>query len=87
MSVRGMLNICALTSRIDVFDEKAEAAGTVFQSGVPIVMCGCVPSRYADEGLSDELPEIAAFVRHDEEDFAALLAQRKIVRFLKNSSR
>ncbi len=35
---------------------------------VPIVMCGCVPSRYADEGLADELPEIAAFVRHDEED-------------------
>ena len=35
---------------------------------VPIVMCGCVPSRYAGEGLADELPEIAAFVRHDEED-------------------
>lgn len=34
---------------------------------VPIVMCGCVPSRYA-EGLAEELPEVAAFVRHDEED-------------------
>ncbi|MBQ3267849.1 MAG: MiaB/RimO family radical SAM methylthiotransferase, partial [Atopobiaceae bacterium] len=34
---------------------------------VPIVMCGCVPSRYGDE-LPDELPEVAAFVRADEED-------------------
>ncbi len=33
----------------------------------PIIMCGCVPSRYAGE-LSEELPEVAAFVRHDEED-------------------
>ena len=35
--------------------------------GVPIIMCGCVPSRYGGE-LADELPEVAAFVRHDEED-------------------
>ncbi|MCR4870777.1 MAG: 30S ribosomal protein S12 methylthiotransferase RimO [Atopobiaceae bacterium] len=34
---------------------------------VPIIMCGCVPSRYGGE-LADELPEVAAFVRHDEED-------------------
>ncbi len=34
---------------------------------VPIVMCGCVPSRYGDE-LKDELPEVAAFVRTDDED-------------------
>lgn len=33
----------------------------------PIVMCGCVPSRYGDE-LAGELPEVAAFVRADEED-------------------
>ena len=33
----------------------------------PIIMCGCVPSRYGDE-LVDELPEVAAFVRADEED-------------------
>lgn len=30
-------------------------------------MCGCVPSRYGDE-LPEELPEVAAFVRTDEED-------------------
>ena len=34
---------------------------------VPIVMCGCVPSRYGRD-LPDELPEVAAFVRTDEED-------------------
>ena len=34
---------------------------------VPIVMCGCVPSRYGAE-LPPELPEVAAFVRADEED-------------------
>ena len=34
---------------------------------VPIVMCGCVPSRYGSN-LPDELPEVAAFVRTDEED-------------------
>lgn len=33
----------------------------------PIIMCGCVPSRYGDE-LARELPEVAAFVRADEED-------------------
>lgn len=35
--------------------------------GARIVMCGCVPSRYGSE-LPDELPEVAAFVRTDEED-------------------
>ena len=33
----------------------------------PIVMCGCVPSRYGDD-LPEELPEVAAFVRADAED-------------------
>ena len=34
---------------------------------LPIVMCGCVPSRYGSK-LLEELPEVAAFVRADEED-------------------
>ncbi len=34
---------------------------------VPIVMCGCVPSRYGAD-LPPELPEVASFVRTDEED-------------------
>lgn len=33
----------------------------------PIVMCGCVPSRYGSD-LPNELPEVAAFIRTDEED-------------------
>ena len=33
----------------------------------PIVMCGCVPSRYGKE-LEPELPEVAAFVPADQED-------------------
>lgn len=42
-----------------------EASGDV--SCAPIVMCGCVPSRYGED-LPDELPEVAAFVKADEED-------------------
>ena len=47
---------------LELADEIAQGVRTV-----PIIMCGCVPSRYAGE-LADELPEVAAFVRHDEED-------------------
>lgn len=35
---------------------------------LPIVMCGCVPSRYGTDELAQELPEVAAFVKADEED-------------------
>lgn len=34
----------------------------------PIVMCGCVPSRYGVDDLARELPEVAAFVPVAEED-------------------
>lgn len=47
---------------LELADEIAQGVRSV-----PIIMCGCVPSRYAGE-LADELPEVAAFVRHDEED-------------------
>ncbi len=33
----------------------------------PVVMCGCIPSRYGAE-VEDEMPEVAAFVPVDEED-------------------
>ena len=46
--------------------ELAEAARSGVRS-LPIVMCGCVPSRYGSE-LPAELPEVASFVRTDEED-------------------
>ena len=49
---------CTLT----LAEEAVECARSL-----PIVMCGCVPSRYGDD-LPSELPEVAAFVRHDEED-------------------
>ena len=42
---------------------------------VPIVMCGCVPSRYGDD-LPGELPEVAAFVRTDEEDGIVAVVDR-----------
>ena len=47
---------------LELADEVAEGVRRA-----PIVMCGCVPSRYGDE-LPRELPEVAAFVRTDEED-------------------
>ena len=47
---------------LELAEELAEGTRTR-----PIVMCGCVPSRYGDE-LVGELPEVAAFVRADEED-------------------
>lgn len=42
--------------------------------GRPLIMCGCVPSRYGDE-LAPELPEVAAFVRADEEDAIVSVVQ------------
>lgn len=43
---------------------QARADGAV---SAPIVMCGCVPSRYGEE-LESELSEVAAFVPAQEED-------------------
>ncbi|MDO4796420.1 MAG: 30S ribosomal protein S12 methylthiotransferase RimO [Coriobacteriales bacterium] len=41
----------------------------------PIIMCGCVPSRYGDE-LDDELPEVSAFVSvEDEEDIVRIVCE------------
>ena len=47
---------------LDLAEEAAEGARER-----PLVMCGCVPSRYGDE-LPPELPEVAAFVPVDAED-------------------
>ncbi|MGN0055584.1 MAG: 30S ribosomal protein S12 methylthiotransferase RimO [Atopobiaceae bacterium] len=41
----------------------------------PIIMCGCMPSRYGDQ-LQSELPEVAAFVRADDEDDIASVVRR-----------
>lgn len=42
---------------------------------VPIIMCGCVPSRYGGD-LNDELPEVAAFVKVEEEDGIVAVVER-----------
>lgn len=52
----------SIEATLELADEVAEGVRKR-----PIVMCGCVPSRYGDE-LCEELPEVAAFVRADEED-------------------
>ena len=66
-----LVNTCsflatATQESIEVTLQLAEEAQAGVRS-LPIVMCGCVPSRYGDE-LAEELPEVTAFVRTDEED-------------------
>lgn len=56
----------ATEESIEATLELAEDASEGVRS-LPIVMCGCVPSRYGD-ALPNELPEVSAFVRADEED-------------------
>lgn len=66
-----LVNTCsflasATSESIEVtLDLAEEAAGGVRTK--PIVMCGCVPSRYGSD-LVPELPEVQAFVPVDEED-------------------
>ena len=45
----------------------------------PIVMCGCLPSRYGDD-LPEELPEVAAFVPADKEDGIVSVVDRVLGR-------
>ena len=66
-----LVNTCSFlaSATSESIETTLELANEV-QDGVracPIVMCGCVPSRYGDD-LPSELPEGAAFVRTDEED-------------------
>lgn len=66
-----IVNTCSFlaSATSESIETTLELANEV-QDGVrscPIVMCGCVPSRYGDD-LPAELPEVAAFVRTDEED-------------------
>ena len=56
----------ATQESIEATLELAETAREGTRS-LPIVMCGCVPSRYGDE-LAEELPEVSAFVAANEED-------------------
>jgi ribosomal protein S12 methylthiotransferase len=66
-----IINTCsflasATSESIEMTLELAEEASGDVRSH-PIIMCGCVPSRYGSE-LPAELPEVAAFVNTDAED-------------------
>lgn len=66
-----IVNTCSFLSiatqeSIEATLQIAEEAKEGLRS-LPIVMCGCVVSRYGDE-LFNELPEVSAFVGADEED-------------------
>lgn len=65
-----LVNTCsflaeATSESIECTLELAEVAAEGVRE-VPLVMCGCVPSRYGDE-LEAELPEVRAFVPVDRE--------------------
>ncbi len=67
-----LINTCsflasATSESIETTLELAEEATEEGVRGLPIVMCGCVPSRYGDD-LPEQLPEVAAFVKADDED-------------------
>lgn len=52
----------SVEATLELAEERSEGV-----RACPIVMCGCVPSRYGD-ALAAELPEVAAFVRAEDED-------------------
>ena len=66
-----IVNTCSFLSVAtqESLEATLELAGIRDASAVraPIVMCGCVPSRYGDE-LAHELPEVSEFVPADQED-------------------
>ena len=74
-----LVNTCSfLVSATQESIEATLALAEEFAEGlrtVPIVMCGCVPSRYGND-LVGELPEVAAFVRTDEEDGIVAVVER-----------
>lgn len=67
-----LINTCSFL--VAATQESIEATLEIAELGregmrkLPIIMCGCVPSRYGGDELAQELPEVAAFVRADEED-------------------
>ena len=64
----------ATSESIETTLELAEMAAEGIRS-LPIIMCGCVPSRYGND-LIPELPEVSAFVRADEEDGIVSVVRR-----------
>lgn len=67
-----LINTCsflasATSESIETTLELAQEATDAQTLKLPIIMCGCVPSRYGAD-LPDQLPEVAAFVRTEDED-------------------
>lgn len=66
-----LVNTCSfLTAAVSESIETTLLLAEQIEEGVrevPIVMCGCMPSRYGGE-LPPEMPEVAAFVRAEDED-------------------
>ena len=66
-----LINTCSflVSATQESLDTTLEIAQQEEDGGrtLPIVMCGCVPSRYGAP-LADELPEVSAFVNADDED-------------------
>ena len=66
-----LVNTCSfLTAAVSESIETTLLLAEQIEEGVrdvPIVMCGCMPSRYGEE-LPPEMPEVAAFVRAADED-------------------
>lgn len=85
-----IVNTCSfLTSATQESIEATLELAEMRSEGVrrlPIVMCGCVPSRYGDE-LRRELPEVAAFVRADQEDGIASVVSAVLGRSVEPSEK
>lgn len=66
-----LVNTCSflLSATQESITTTLEVLEQVTQQNInaPVIMCGCVPSRYGTE-IADELPEVAAFVGADKED-------------------
>lgn len=76
-----IVNTCAfLTTATQESIEATLELASSFDEDVrstPIIMCGCMPSRYGSD-LYEELPEVAAFVPVDEEDAIADVVRRVV---------
>jgi len=64
-----LINTCSFLSAAtsESLETTFELADVKPVNKAPIIMCGCVPSRYGGS-LALQLPEVSAFVKADEED-------------------
>ncbi len=60
------LEVATQKSIETILDVASAKMGT--DAKCPIIVCGCMPSRYGEESLKELIPEVAAYVGVDEED-------------------